>query len=92
MRYSCRGCCQPGVVLDPIVDGRSPRFVRLSHQLGLVNDESSELGEGASHRVPVPPTLTNAHPGENPPSRGSSRDAHAATASSLVRNGFFENG
>jgi len=43
-----------------------------------------------AHLVPVPPTLTIAHSGEKPASRGSSSEAHAATTSSLVFNGFLE--
>lgn len=50
------------------------------------------LQEFRLHLVPVPPTLTKAQPGENPASRGSSREAQAATTSSRVLNGFCENG
>lgn len=42
------------------------------------------------HLVPVPPTLTIAHSGENPASSGSSNEAHAATTSSLVLKELLE--
>jgi len=40
--------------------------------------------------VPVPPTRTRAHSGENPASSGSSSEAQASTTSFLVFMGFFE--
>ena len=44
------------------------------------------------HLVPVAPTRTRAHSGENPDSNGSSNEAQAAITSSRVSKLFSENG